>query len=198
VSSVTAASTGAGWRSRPYADLFAAAGARYDVDPALLSAIARAESGYTAGARSHAGAIGLMQIMPDTASYLTGQAANGSLRGSLRDPGINLALGQRYIAYLSQHEMVHGDLLRLLASYNAGPGNFARWGSNIRHATDPLLFVEAVPINETRFFITRVLTNTWIYAARMHLPSPSLDELAAGLWPSYHPLAVPTPFAALH
>lgn len=168
------------------------------VDPAMVYGITRTESNFNTALVSNMGATGLMQIMPDTASFLTGQAANGSLRGSLRDPGINLALGQRYITYLAQHEQVHGDLLRLLASYNAGPGSFARWGGNIRHATDPLLFVEAVPINETRVFITRVLTNTWIYAARMHLPTPSLDELAAGLWPRYHPLTAPAPFAALH
>ncbi len=64
-----------------------------------------------------------------------------------------------------------GDLLRLLASYNAGPGNFARWVSQIRDNDDPLLFIEAIPIDETRAHVPRVLTYTWIYAARLHLPA---------------------------
>ncbi len=171
----------------------------FRVDPAMVYGIARTESNFNTVLVSGAGATGLMQIMPDTATFLTGQRASGALRGSLRDPGVNLALGQRYIAYLAQHELVDGDLLRLLASYNAGPGSFGRWGGAIRDNGDPLLFIEAVPIDETRAFITRVLRNTWIYAARMHLPTPSLDELAAGIRPRYHAMAeAPQPFAALH
>ena len=58
----------------------------------------------------------------------------------------------------------------------------------MRDGGDPLLFIEAVPIDETRAFIPRVLTYTWIYAARMGMSAPSLDELAAGAWPRYHPV----------
>jgi len=171
----------------------------FQVDPAMVYAITRTESNFNTGLVSSAGATGLMQIMPDTASFLTGQRVGGELRGRLREPGVNLDLGQRYVAYLSQHEVVGGDLLRLLASYNAGPGNFGRWGSALRHAGDPLLFIEAIPIDETRAFVPRVLTYTWIYAARMNLPTPSLDELAAGGWPRYHPLAsLQTAAARLH
>jgi hypothetical protein len=54
---------------------------------------------------------------------------------------------------------------------------------------DPLLFIEAIPVDETRMFVPRVLTYTWIYAARMRLPTPSLDELAAGVAPRYYAMA---------
>ncbi len=158
----------------------------FQMDPAMVYAITRTESNFNTSLVSSAGATGLMQIMPDTASFLTGQRVGGELRGRLREPGLNLDLGQRYVSYLSQHEVVGGDLLRLLASYNAGPGNFGRWGPTMRHEGDPLLFIEAIPIDETRAFVPRVLTYTWIYAARMNLPTPSLDELAAGAWPRYH------------
>ena len=161
----------------------------FQMDPAMVYGITRTESNFNTRLVSSAGATGLMQIMPDTASFLTGQRAGGALVGELRDPGVNLDLGQRYVAYLAGHEVVSGDLLRLLASYNAGPGSFGRWGSTVRHAGDPLLFIEAIPIDETRTFVPRVLTYTWIYAARMNLPTPSLDELAAGAWPRYHPTA---------
>jgi soluble lytic murein transglycosylase-like protein len=159
----------------------------FQVDPAMVYGITRTESNFNTALVSSAGATGLMQIMPETASFLTGKRPGGALRGRLRDPGANLELGQRYVAYLAQHEVVDGNLLRLLASYNAGPGSFGRWGANVRHIGDPLLFIEAIPIDETRAFVPRVLTYTWIYAARMHLATPSLDELAAGAWPRYHP-----------
>jgi soluble lytic murein transglycosylase len=107
--------------------------------------------------------------------------------GLLHDPAFNLDLGQRYIVFLAAQEPVNGDLIRLLASYNAGLGSFARWAQQIRDQGDPLLFIEAIPIDETRTYVPRVLTYTWLYAARLHLPAPSLTELAAGLWPRYHP-----------
>jgi soluble lytic murein transglycosylase-like protein len=129
-----------------------------------------------------------MQIMPETASALTGRASGGELRGALRDPGFNLDLGQRYIGYLAQQDGISGNLLHVLASYNSGPGNFGRWSQSVQDIGDPLLFIESIPIDETRAFVPRVLTFTWIYATRMKLPTPSLDDLAAGAWPRYRPL----------
>lgn len=158
----------------------------FHVDPAMVYGIARTESNFDTALVSGAGATGLMQIMPDTASFLIGREADGALRGSLRDPGVNLDLGQRYVGYLAQHDAISGDLLKLLAAYNSGPGNFAKWGPSVRDLGDPLLFIEAIPIDETRHFVPRALTYTWIYATRMKLPTPSLDELAAGDWPRYH------------
>ena len=58
----------------------------------------------------------------------------------------------------------------MLASYNSGPGNFLRWGSEICDNSDPLLFIEAIPVTETRAFVAHALVYSWIYAARMHLP----------------------------
>jgi len=160
----------------------------FRLDPALVYGITRTESNFDADMTSSAGAVGLMQIMPDTASFITGQPATPALRGQLRDPSVNLDLGQRYVDYLAGYDAIAGDLLRLLASYNSGPGNFSRWGAALRDGGDPLLFIEAIPVGETRAFVPRVLAYTWIYAARLHLPTPSLDELAAGGWPRYHPL----------
>jgi soluble lytic murein transglycosylase-like protein len=160
----------------------------FRIDPAMVYGITKTESNFNSGLVSSAGATGLMQIMPDTANFLTTKL-NASARGSLRDAGTNLALGQRYIAYLAEHESVGGNLLRLLASYNSGPGFFGRWGATVVDQGDPLLFIEAIPVDETRMFVPRVLTYTWIYAARMRLPTPSLDELAAGVAPRYYALA---------
>jgi hypothetical protein len=152
-------------------------------DPALVYGIARTESNFDPACVSPAGARGLMQIMPATARFV---GADG--RVTLHDPGVNLDLGQRYIAYLASLDSVGPNLLRILASYNSGPGSFAKWAGTIQDHNDPLLFIEAVPGDETRAFIARVLAYTWIYAARLRLPAPSLDELAGGAWPRYHPV----------
>jgi soluble lytic murein transglycosylase-like protein len=158
----------------------------FRVDPALVYALARQESNFDPRAVSPAGARGLLQIMPATASYVTGDA---SLRGSgmrrLHDPAFSLEVGQRYVHYLAQNETVNGDLIRLLAAYNAGPGNLARWVPAARHRNDPFMFIESIPIGETRQFVQRVLAYSWIYAARLGLPSPSLDSLATGRFPQF-------------
>ncbi|MCP4246760.1 MAG: lytic transglycosylase domain-containing protein [bacterium] len=52
-------------------------------------------------------------------------------------------------------------------------------------AEDPLLFIESLPSGQTRRFIERVLTNLWVYRQRLGQDTPSLDDIAAGQWPSY-------------
>ncbi len=158
----------------------------FRIDPAMLYGIARTESNFDTAMVSSAGALGILQIMPQTARDLLGRPIAGRAE-LLDDPAFNLDLGQRYIVFLAGQEPVNGDLIRLIASYNAGLGSFGRWGPQVRDNGDPLLFIEAIPIDETRDYVPRVLTWTWLYAARLGLPAPSLDELAAGLWPRYHP-----------
>ncbi len=159
----------------------------FRIDPALVYALARTESNFDPAAISAAGAMGLMQIMPATADYLAGDTHGAAQR--LHDPAFNLALGQRYVSYLSGLDSINGDLISVLASYNSGPGNFMRWSSEIRDNGDPLLFIEAIPIAETRDFVPNVLAASWIYAARLHRPAPSLNSLAAGEFPDFTPLA---------
>ncbi|WP_270936575.1 lytic transglycosylase domain-containing protein, partial [Falsiroseomonas oryzae] len=158
----------------------------FRTDPSLVYALARQESNFDPDAVSPAGARGLMQIMPATASYVTGDP---SLRGAgarrLHDPAFSLEVGQRYLHYLARHEQVGGDLIRLLAAYNNGPGNLSRWQPAVRHRNDPFLFIESIPVGETRQFVQRVLTYSWIYAARLGFASPSLDEIAAGRFPRF-------------
>jgi len=164
----------------------------YTVDPALLLALARQESNFDPKAVSPAGAIGLMQLMPATAAYVSGDASlAGRNRSSLFDPQVSLALGQRYLDYLARHTVVQGDLIRTLAAYNAGPGSLQRWAEGVRHQNDPLLFIEAIPASETRTHVRRVLANAWIYASRLGRSPSSLDSLAAGLWPRYDDLVMP-------
>jgi soluble lytic murein transglycosylase-like protein len=124
--------------------------------------------------------------MPATAAYLANDpsfAGEGAQR--LHNPGLSLELGQRYLHYLARSEAVGGDLIRLLAAYNAGPGNLAKWLPAARHRDDALLFVEAIPFDETRAHVQRVLAYSWIYASRLGLPAPSLDQLVQGEFPRF-------------
>lgn len=157
----------------------------FSIDPSLVYAVTRIESNFDADAVSPAGARGLMQIMPSTAQYITGDLYFAPDR--LHEPGSNLNIGQRYIAYLARQDGIDNDLMRLLASYNAGPGNFARWAADIRDQGDPLLFIEAIPAAETRSFVPHILMYSWIYAARLHLPADSLESLSAGEFPRFTP-----------
>ncbi len=158
----------------------------FKVDPALVYALTRLESNFDPASVSPAGARGLMQLMPDTARYVSGDPSFTDAQ--LRDPARNLELGQRYVHFLAVQQPVGGDLIRLLASYNTGPGNFARWSATMHDNGDPLLFIEAIPGWETRRFVQLVLAYSWLYAARMNLPAPSLDQLSAGAFPRFMPL----------
>ena len=160
----------------------------FTTDPALVYALTRVESDFDPRAVSDAGAHGLMQLEPVTADYVIGatnQFAASPAR--LQNAAVNLDLGQRYVGYLAASPHVEGDLIRLLASYNAGPNRLADWAVPDAGTGDPLLFMEAIPVAETRDFVHRSLTYLWIYAARLGLPAPSLDALAADIWPSYAP-----------
>ncbi|MFL5284465.1 MAG: transglycosylase SLT domain-containing protein [Rhodopila sp.] len=158
----------------------------FRVDPSLVYALTRQESNFNPEAISPAGARGLMQIMPETAQYITGNFMLTADR--LHEPAQNLAIGQRYVSYLAGLDGIDSDLIRILASYNCGPGSFTRWAQDIRDDGDPLLFIEAIPIPETRAFVPHVLLYSWLYAARLHRQAPSLDSLAAGEFPRFTPL----------
>lgn len=163
----------------------------YTVDRALVHAIIRQESKFNPGAVSRSGAQGLMQVMPSTASYISGKAhfKNKDSHAKLRDPQTNLELGQRYIEKLLYQDHVDTELFSLVVAYNAGPGNLKRWKRELADMQDdPLLFIESIPMGETRAYVERVMSNYWIYRMRMNQPVPSLDAVAEGQWAQYVPV----------
>ncbi|MCW8836232.1 MAG: lytic transglycosylase domain-containing protein [Rhodospirillales bacterium] len=162
----------------------------FSVDRALIFAIMRQESGFNPKAKSHAGASGLMQLMPRTAGFIAQDRRfhRGSKRKTLFDPEVNLHLGQKYLSHLIAEPMINGDMFKLIASWNGGPGNVNKWLREVKHGNDPLLFIESIPARETRIFVERVLSNLWAYRHRFGQSTPSLDAIAAGDWPVYTPL----------
>jgi soluble lytic murein transglycosylase-like protein len=158
----------------------------FTLDPALLFALMRQESGFNPRAQSPAGASGLMQLMPATATALAADLQIvGEAKLALFDPVLNLTLAQRYVSKLLKDPNVKGDLMMLAIAYNAGPGNLAKYRANASYEKDPLLFIESIPGLETRQFIERVLTNYWLYQDSMGEKRATLDALASGGWPIY-------------
>ncbi|BBK44252.1 lytic transglycosylase [Allostella vacuolata] len=154
----------------------------FTVDRALMFAIIKQESNFRAHLVSPAGARGPMQIMPKTAAYI----GPDSLRGrDLHDPGVNLAIGQRYLRYLLDQDQIRGNIIFTVAAYNGGIGRVTRWLSDIRYNDDPLLFMEAIPTTETRQFVERVVAAMWVYQRRLGDRPATLDAVAAGQWPVY-------------
>ena len=158
------------------------------LDRALLFSVVRQESAFQADARSSHGALGLMQIVPGTASAMAGRRYRGADRPDLMDPVLNLTLGQRYLRHLLSKDGIDGNLIYALVAYNRGPGRLREWRRKVDYRDDPLLFIESIPVRETRVFIERVLTNLWIYRARLGQPARSLETVASGGWPAYVPL----------
>ena len=158
----------------------------FSTDRALIYALMRQESNFNPQAVSRAGARGVMQLMPATARFVARTAGLlGDATSRLSRPEANIALGQKYLEMLLADDNVAGDLFRLAAAWNGGPGNLERWQRDAQTSDDPLMFIETIPSGETRAFIEHVLANLWIYRHRLGQPSPSLDALAAGRWPSY-------------
>ncbi|MDH5749849.1 MAG: lytic transglycosylase domain-containing protein, partial [Rhodospirillales bacterium] len=158
----------------------------FTVDRALVYALIRQESGFNPKAKSWAGARGLMQLMPGTASFVArDRRYRGNRLGHLFTPETNLTLGQKYIEILLADKKINGDLFLLATAWNGGPGNLNKWRRTTDHLNDPLFFIESIPSRETRIFVERVFANLWIYRNRLGQESPSLDAIAEGRWPVY-------------
>ena len=131
-----------------YEEQIASSAARHGVDPYLVAAVISAESGFDAGGVSSKGAVGLMQLMPETAAEqaaVTGRSPVGP--EDLTDPATNIELGTGYLARLLRR---YGDERAAIAAYNAGMGVTDQW-----IAEGPVEDTVAFP--ETREFLRRVL-----------------------------------------
>lgn len=164
----------------------------YTVDQAVILAFAKQESRFQPTAISKAGARGVMQIMPQTAVTIThDRSLAGRNKDRLDDPVYNMTLAQNYLQDLLEKQ--NGNLFSIAAAYNAGEGNLSKWQSQQDANSDPMLFIETIPLAETRDYIKRVMTNLWMYRLRLREPVTGLDESAAGAWPIYHSAAGETP-----
>ena len=144
------------------------------INPAWAFAVIRQESAFTTDARSSAGALGLMQLMPQTARQVA--ASLRIKRPKQRDllkSNINIKLGVRYLRKLK--ERFNNNAILATASYNAGPWRVESWLPQ-EEAQSADLWIENVPFTETRKYLKRVLTYTIIYEQRLGLETKPLLE----------------------
>ena len=158
----------------------------YTINKELLYAFMHQESMFDINAKSKQGALGLMQVLPSTAKFITSSKdVKRNNSNILKIPEINLEVGQEYLEYLLKLENVSNNLIYLAAAYNGGPGNLKKWKENTNFLNDPLLFMESIPSRETRWFIEKVLTKYWIYQDKNKKELSSLKMLANGKDPLY-------------
>jgi len=134
----------------------------------MVHAITRQESQFDRQAVSHAGARGLMQLMPGTARETAGKIGESyNLAGLTSDPLYNIRLGSTY--FQSMLNYFGGSYPLAVAAYNAGPGNVNKWlranGDPRMSGVDMIDWIERIPIFETRNYVQRVLENAVVYDA---------------------------------
>ncbi len=154
----------------PYWELVQEWSATQGVNPVLAIALMRQESRFESEIRSSAGAVGLMQVMPDTGTWVAEQAGYDP-NFKLIDPVDNIRLGTWFLAYT--HREFRDNSMLAIASYNAGPGNVNNWLQRF-DARDSDAFVEQIPFPETQGYVEAVFSNYWNY---LRLYDPSLAPL---------------------
>lgn len=151
---------------RPFWQTVTDAAGEHGANPELLLSLMRRESRFDPEARSPVGAIGLLQIMPYTAEALAERAGVGHILTNgiddtvLADPQVNIAISARLNADLFQ--LFEGNILPVIASYNAGEDRVAEWWAGTRHLRDDF-FVDSIPYSETRRFAREVIANQAAY-----------------------------------
>ena len=132
------------WYPLSYSAIIRGHARNYDLDPALLAAVVYQESKFHANARSDSGAIGLMQLLPETAKGIAVHTGGSRFRvDDLYDPEINVRYGAWYLRHLLTK---YGDEQTALAAYNAGQDNVDRWRAEGR----------GIAFAETRHYVERV------------------------------------------
>ena len=158
----------------------------FKLEKELLHAFMHQESMFNTKAKSKDGAMGLMQVLPSTAKFITkSKDVKRNNSNILKNPEINLEVGQEYITYLLDLEVVSRNLIFLAAAYNGGPGNLQKWKKETNYLDDSLFFMESIPSRETRWFIEKILTKYWIYQNKNKKEMRSLKMLANGNDPLY-------------
>jgi soluble lytic murein transglycosylase len=156
----------------------------------LVHGITRQESSFDKAAVSHAGARGMMQLMPATAREQAGKMGMGYDYSRLTsDPNYNVMLGSAYFQRLVN--MWDGNYPLAVASYNAGAGNVRKWVRNNgdpRGNMDIVSWIEKIPFEETRGYVQRVLENSVVYdRLNPTLPGPQSVHISAYLGKSSRP-----------
>lgn len=152
----------------PFHELVLSWSQERQLNPLLVIALIRQESRFQTDIRSSAGAIGLMQVMPETGEWIAEQSGIDNYQ--LIDPDNNIQLGTWFLDYT--HGEYDGNSMLAIASYNAGPGNVSQWVQRFG-LSDVDQFVEDIPFGETQGYVESVFGNYWNY---LRVYSPEVVE----------------------
>ncbi|MBE6580069.1 MAG: lytic transglycosylase domain-containing protein [Ruminococcaceae bacterium] len=153
-------------RERLYYDSVLTAADAFDLSPALILAVIRTESDFYKNARSAAGAVGLMQLMPDTFSYLRDTFFEESLSSdAIWQPTVNIRYGAFYLSYLLKK---FESLDVALAAYNAGEGRVALWLEDRSLSPDGRTLLR-IPYAETENYVSQTKKYYRHYLKKFHL-----------------------------
>ncbi len=139
------------------------------LNPLLVTALIRQESRFEPKIRSVAGATGLMQVMPDTGSWIAEKIQ--LKKYNLENPDDNVKLGTWFLDYT--HQEYNNNSMLAVASYNAGPGNVSDWLAKYGLG-DPDAFIEVIPFAETKGYVEAVFSNYWNY---LRLYNPDISQM---------------------
>ena len=160
----------------------------FRLDRALLYAVVRQESRFSPIAISSSNARGLMQLLPSTAQDMDRGQPLRRTPARLHDPGLNMRLGQQYIEWLNSNFHKGGDVARIFAAYNGGPGWLTRWEAAYPRTDDPLLWLESIPRPESRDYAERVMSHLALCRKRYGQQPVELIAMASGRAPIYRPM----------
>jgi soluble lytic murein transglycosylase len=135
-----------------------------NLDPALIAGVIYTESRFR-DQTSHAGAKGLMQLLPSTADYIARKSGGTAfVQGDLADPQVNISYGSFYLRYLLRH--YGGNVVLAVAAYNAGEGKVDEWVLAARHRGEDFDHTRHIPFPETRHYVQQVLEARGRYRER--------------------------------
>ncbi len=144
-----------------------------NLNPAWVFAVIRQESSFMNDARSGAGALGLMQLLPSTALLMADQLHRHFNSSALFNPGTNIRYGSAYLAKLAT--IFHGNEVLATAGYNAGPGRIQQWLPPIAMPAD--IWIENIPWQQTRHYVKNIMSSMTFYEQELRLPVTFRERL---------------------
>jgi len=148
----------------PHNDVMHPATQTLGLDKAWVYGLIRQESRFIMDAQSHAGASGLMQVMPSTGRWIAKKIGLADFaQDMLSDVRTNILLGTNYLNMVLGN--MDGSQVLATAAYNAGPGRLRTWRATLTKPMDSTVFIESIPYVETRTYVKNVMSNAAYYAA---------------------------------
>ncbi len=161
---------------------------RHNLDSAWVYAIIRRESAFNTTARSRAGALGLMQLMPKTGKYIARhQNTHLKSKSELLNANLNIHLGTAYMRYVL--DKLYGNTVLATAAYNAGPNRIKNWLPKHK-AIAADIWLETLPIKETRRYLRAVLAYTAVYEKLLGYPQTRISDRMPSILPEKTALAM--------